>query len=653
VLRKFNLKEVAELVGVSAKTITRAVQRNELPAGERVRGNRLLFTLEEIHEIQERLGLRPGAIRHLDKASGGRDRQLQRRRRQDQHRDSSGQHFALRGYRVLMIDLDAQASLTTLFGLLPDSEVATEQTALPYLEGETDTLADAIQPTYWHGLDLIAANLALYGAEFSLANRQKSEPNFRFYQALKAGIATVSDRYDVIVIDTPPALSYVTTNALYAADGIIVPVPPAMMDFASASLFFSLLGDIQKVIDENEGGEKVFDFLGLADLQIRARQLRPSDHPRLGARGLSAARAVSHHGHLHGAAHGTGNPDRLRGRRLPGRSAHARPRPRIPRGREWRNRAPGARAVALESHSRDWSPRPERAAAARMLFREQARRTSARACWRRSRAAERAEHPLRPTLLARALSAPRDPRASRRISRWSASRCAKALPRASSASRPSARPAWWCCGWTRRRFRQRVRQSPGGSGSRTTMPSFACSRKTSAPRASSIRSACALPRGSGFEYEIVYGHRRHAACLALDAETRRRLSGAGAARCGLRGSQAPGAADARRERRARGPVPYEYGRMYQSWLSAGLFETQGELAAAVGRDDSPVSMYVQIAELPAEVLAAFADPREISLRWAPQLMKALKDDREHVLGRPRAPSAGAQPPPLGAETCGS
>ena len=80
---------------------------------------------------------------------------------------------------------------------------------------------------------------------------------------LRRGITTVSDRYDVIVIDTPPALSYVTTNALYAADGIIVPVPPAMMDFASASLFFSFLGDIQKVIDENEGGEKVFDFLGL------------------------------------------------------------------------------------------------------------------------------------------------------------------------------------------------------------------------------------------------------------------------------------------------------------------------------------------------------------------------------------------------------
>jgi chromosome partitioning protein len=263
VLRKFNLKEVAELLGVSAKTITRAVQRNELPAGERVRGNRLLFSLEEIHEIQDRLGLKPWRDPVTDKPMVVAIANFKGGVGKTSTAIHLGQYFALRGYRVLMVDLDAQASLTTLFGLLPDSEVATEKTTLPYLQGDATTLADAIQSTYWHGLDLIAANLTLYGAEFSLANRQKSEPNFRFYQALKQGLATVSDRYDVIIIDTPPALSYVTTNALYAADGIIVPVPPAMMDFASASLFFSLLGDIQQVIDDNEGGEKVFDFLGL------------------------------------------------------------------------------------------------------------------------------------------------------------------------------------------------------------------------------------------------------------------------------------------------------------------------------------------------------------------------------------------------------
>ena len=142
-------------------------------------------------------------------------------------------------------------------------------------------------------------------------------------------------------------------------------------------------------------------------------------------------------------------------------------------------------------------------------------------------------------------------------------------------------------------------------------------------------------QNSGFEYEIIYGHRRHAAALALDQDTdggfrvlalldvasidRKRLA-----------LQMHAENDVREDL-----SPYEYGRMYQSWLHAKLFDTQSELAAAVGRDDSPVSMYLQIAELPAPVLAAFVDPREISLRWAPQLMKALKEDREHVLGTAR------------------
>jgi ParB family transcriptional regulator, chromosome partitioning protein len=157
------------------------------------------------------------------------------------------------------------------------------------------------------------------------------------------------------------------------------------------------------------------------------------------------------------------------------------------------------------------------------------------------------------------------------------------------------------------------------------------------------------PADSGYEFEIVYGHRRHAVCLALDQE----IDG------GFRMLALLDAASVDRKRlalqmHAENDVredlsPYEYGRMYQSWLAAKLFDTQGELAAAVGRDDSPVSMYVQIAELPAEVLAAFVDPREISLRWAPQLMKALKADREHVLAIARS-VCGLNPRPSAPET---
>jgi ParB family chromosome partitioning protein len=157
------------------------------------------------------------------------------------------------------------------------------------------------------------------------------------------------------------------------------------------------------------------------------------------------------------------------------------------------------------------------------------------------------------------------------------------------------------------------------------------------------------PVGSDAEYEIVYGHRRHAACLALDREIEdgfrvlALLDAASVDRKRL-ALQMHAENDAREDLSA-----YEYGRMYKSWLDAGLFSTQGELAAAVGRDDSPVSMYVQIADLPAPILAAFTDPREISLRWAPQIMKALKEDREQVLANARG-ICELSPRPSAAET---
>ena len=260
-LRKFSLTEVAALLGVSVKTIQRGLKSGELPQGERAPGNRLLFALEEVHALQDKLGLSPArdprtdapvviAIANFKGGVGKTSTTVH-----------LAQYFALRGYRTLAVDLDAQASLTTLFGILPDSEVPTEETALPYFEGTADTLP--VRRTHWSRLDLIPANLSLYGAEFSLANRQNVEPGFRFYRALETGLKPLYPNYDVIVIDTPPSLSYVTMNALYAANGLIVPVPPAMMDFASANLFFSLLADIMKTIDRTEGGQKVYDFLGL------------------------------------------------------------------------------------------------------------------------------------------------------------------------------------------------------------------------------------------------------------------------------------------------------------------------------------------------------------------------------------------------------
>jgi chromosome partitioning protein len=272
VLRKWNLKEVAELLGISRKTLERGIDDGKLPGGERVSTGRRLFSLDEIHKVQEALGLLPWRDAKTDRPIVIAVANFKGGVAKTSTAIHLGQYFALRGYRTLMIDSDAQGSLTTLFGLRPDADVSTANTLAPWLYGPgvdqanpdwTGTLATAIQPTYWHGLDLIAGNLQLYGAEFALAGRQAREANFRFYRVLADGIATVSANYDVVVIDTPPSLSFLTTNAIYAANGIIMPVPPAMMDFSSSVSFFQLLSELVQVTNQNEAASKRFDFLGL------------------------------------------------------------------------------------------------------------------------------------------------------------------------------------------------------------------------------------------------------------------------------------------------------------------------------------------------------------------------------------------------------
>ena len=272
VLRKWNLKEVAELLGLSRKTLERGIDDGKLPGGERVSTGRRLFTLEEVHQIQETLGLLPHRDPRTDPPIVVAVANFKGGVAKTSTSIHLGQYLALRGYRTLMIDCDAQGSLTTLFGLRPDADVEARHTLSPWLRGPdlvddpadwTGTLKTAIQPTYWHGLDLIAANLQLYGAEFAISARRANEKNFRFWTVLQDGIRTVSDDYDVIVIDTPPSLSFLTTNAIYAANGIIMPVPPAMMDFASSVSFFQLLSELLSSTNQIETTPKRFDFLGL------------------------------------------------------------------------------------------------------------------------------------------------------------------------------------------------------------------------------------------------------------------------------------------------------------------------------------------------------------------------------------------------------
>ncbi len=134
-----------------------------------------------------------------------------------------------------------------------------------------------------------------------------------------------------------------------------------------------------------------------------------------------------------------------------------------------------------------------------------------------------------------------------------------------------------------------------------------------------------------FEFEIVFGHRRHAACLALEAES---PDG-----CKVLAILDTNAADARDlvlkmyyENEDRHDISaYEKGRMFASWLESGLYDSQRELAAAVGFGEAATAKYLAVAALPPQVLTAFGDVRTIPMSWGPTLSQALKNNQSAVL----------------------
>jgi chromosome partitioning protein len=188
---------------------------------------------------------------------------------------------ALDGYKVLVIDLDSQGSMTSIFGGRVEDEW---QTVFPLLarhyarhlqgdnraraaRGETpapldDTLsealkmgaADLIRPTHWPNIDLIGAQLNLYWAEFQIPVWRMAARGWKLWEALAESLAEdgVLDRYDLIFLDTPPALGYLTINGLAAADILLVPTGASFLEFDSTGRFFDMLATTFGSIEQSE-----------------------------------------------------------------------------------------------------------------------------------------------------------------------------------------------------------------------------------------------------------------------------------------------------------------------------------------------------------------------------------------------------------------
>ena len=251
--------QLATMCGVDKSKISYRQTREDLPVGA-MNGNRREWSMAEA-----RTWVRAFRAAHLRPVSAAGTTITVANFKGGVAKTTSAvtlaQGLSMRGHRVLIVDLDPQGSATTLFGVLPDAEVEPEHTAMLLFTGDQEDLSYAIRPSYWPGIDMVCAAPLLFGAEFALPARQTRDPGFEFWRCLDRGLDQARVDYDVIIIDTPPALSYVTINALMAADGVIMPLPPSALDFASSAQFWDLFSDLCNQLIRSRGQDKTFEFI--------------------------------------------------------------------------------------------------------------------------------------------------------------------------------------------------------------------------------------------------------------------------------------------------------------------------------------------------------------------------------------------------------
>jgi chromosome partitioning protein len=168
--------------------------------------------------------------------------------------------MAMMGKKVLLVDNDPQADLTTALGW-PDSD-ALKMTLADIMEktinDEEFGYYDAIL-RHEEGVDLIPSSIALSGMEMALVNAMSREHTLRNYLSL------IKHEYDHIIIDCPPSLSMLTINALAAADSVIVPVQAQYLPAKGMTQLMKTIGKVRKQINPNLKVDGV--LLTLADMR--------------------------------------------------------------------------------------------------------------------------------------------------------------------------------------------------------------------------------------------------------------------------------------------------------------------------------------------------------------------------------------------------
>ena len=150
--------------------------------------------------------------------------------------------LAYMGKKVLLIDIDPQANATQGIGVDRSHLELTVYDAIT----QNVPLKDIILPTNVEGLDMVPANIDLAGVEIELSQVKSGRE-----QRLKKALDVEKNKYDYVIIDCPPALGLLNTNALTAADTVLIPVQCEYYALEGLTQLLNTILLTQKVFNED------------------------------------------------------------------------------------------------------------------------------------------------------------------------------------------------------------------------------------------------------------------------------------------------------------------------------------------------------------------------------------------------------------------
>ncbi len=299
--RRYKGAELVDVVGVtSINTIYVAEREERLPKADFNDNNRRIgATLEQVLEMQDYFKTSPSRlddeetqIISFTNFKGGCYKSTTAQ--------YAGAYYANKGMRVLLVDLDPQASLTMSVGLFPDVDSSYEVSMAPLIEEDSDflegcveeveggediihepkTIRDVVRKTYLPNMDIIPSCLDLAGVEFGLSNEivaardsQDDGTVANVFFRVRNALDEIKDDYDIVILDGTPSLGLLPLNIIMASDTVIIPVPTEATDFASTRSFAKLYKQSAETLNTAFG-----DNAPLPDMMVLPTRYSPSEH---------------------------------------------------------------------------------------------------------------------------------------------------------------------------------------------------------------------------------------------------------------------------------------------------------------------------------------------------------------------------------------